>query len=209
MILLKQFLPKMSRILKFRKKRLSKSGEGVVQLGGEKEKVEKSYSLLVTNVFSLPRKVLSNHFLKIEGWLKNTLSQTNQNPLKEINKRYIAFLGERAVSQSLALYPAYTLPVSQTQDLSEKKQEKRSLSFFLLKSLVDPLRSPSVSAHSAKHKATLTSQKRKNNQPPKEEKKDLVEKNSQTSLPQSKGNTKGKKTSDEKPTPKKRGKSKE
>ena len=171
----------------------------MVGLGGEKEKVEKSYSTLVGNGLSLPRSVLSSNFKKIEGWLKNTLSQTNQTKLGKVNKRYIASLGERAASQSLALYPVYTLPAqseSQTQDKSSsgEKQEERSLSFFLLKSLVSV------------QKPNLVLQKRKNNQP---KKPDLVRTASTGSLPQNKENAKGKKTGDEKPASKKRGKSKE
>lgn len=195
-ILLKQFLPKMSRILKFRKKRLTFSGEGVVQLGGEKEKVEKSYSTLVGNGLSLPRNVLSANFKKIESWLKDTLSQTNQTGLGQVNKRYIASLGERAVAQNLALIPVYTLPLaSHTQE--RQNDSSSSLSFFLLKSLVS----------AQKQIVRSFSSKRKSSQPLKAE---PVRTKSTTPLSQSKDTVKGKKSNEDKQKgkDKKKGKSK-
>ena len=193
-ILLKQFLPKMSRILKFRKKRLSFSGEGVLQLGGEKEKVEKSYSTLVGNGLSLPRNVLSVNFKKIESWLKDTLSQTNQTKLGQVNKRYIASLGERAVAQNLALIPVYTLPHG-TQE--RQNDSSSSLSFFLLKSLVSAQK-PLLRSFSSKKKSS---------QPLKAE---SVRTGSTTSLSQNKDTVKGKKSNDDKQggKDKKKGKSK-
>ena len=195
-ILLKQFLPKMSRILKFRKKRLSFSGEGVLQLGGEKEKVEKSYSTLVGNGLSLPRNVLSVNFKKIESWLKDTLSQTNQTKLGQVNKRYIASLGERAVAQNLALIPVYTLPHG-TQE--GQNNSSSSLSFFLLKSLVS----------AQKQILRSFSSKKKNSQPLKAE---SVRTGSTTPLSQNKETVKGKKANDGKDKQggkdKKKGKSK-
>ena len=186
----------MSRILKFRKKRLSFSGEGVVQLGGEKEKVEKSYSTLVGNGLSLPRSVLSVNFKKIESWLKNTLSQTNQTRLKQVNKRYIASLGERAVAQNLALIPVYTLP----HGTRERQNDSSSpLSFFLLKSLVS----------AQKQILRSFSSKKKSSQPLKA---DLVRTETTTPLSQNKEAVKGKKSKDGKEKEagkdKKKGKSK-
>ena len=193
-ILLKQFLPKMSRILKFRKKRLSFSGEGVLQLGGEKEKVEKSYSTLVGNGLSLPRNVLSVNFKKIESWLKDTLSQTNQTKLGQVNKRYIASLGERAVAQNLALIPVYTLPHG-TQE--RQNDSSLSLSFFLLKSLVS----------AQKRILKSSSSKKESSQPLKAE---PVRTESTTPLSQNKDTVKGKKSNEDKQKgkDKKKGKSK-
>ena len=186
----------MSRILKFRKKRLSFSGEGVLQLGGEKEKVEKSYSTLVGNGLSLPRNVLSVNFKKIESWLKETLSQTNQTRLKQVNKRYIASLGERAVAQNLAFIPVYTLPHGTGE---RQNDSSSSLSFFLLKSLVS----------AQKPLFRSFSEKKKKSQP-----QPLVAESVRTesakTLPQSKETLKGKKSNNDKQEGKnkKKGKSK-
>lgn len=191
----------MSRILKFRKKRLTFSGEGVLQLGGEKEKVEKSYSTLVGNGLSLPRKVLSVNFKKIESWLKDTLSQTNQTKLGQVNKRYIASLGERAVAQNLPLIPVYTLPLAgifSSQHTQERQNDSSSsLSFFLLKSLVS----------AQKQILRSFSEKKKSSQPLKAE---SVRTGSTTSLSQNKDTVKGKKSNDDKQggKDKKKGKSK-
>ena len=204
-ILLKQFLPKMSRILKFRKKRLSFSGEGVLQLGGEKEKVEKSYSTLVGNGLSLPRNVLSVNFKKIESWLKDTLSQTNQTKLGQVNKRYIASLGERAVAQNLPLIPVYTLPLaSHTQE--GQNDSSSSLSFFLLKSLVSAQKQIVRSLDSKRKSSQPVTVQRVTN------KAESVRTESTTPLSQNKETVKGKKSKDGKDKQagkdKKKGKSK-
>ena len=187
----------MSRILKFRKKRLTFSGEGVVQLGGEKEKVERSYSTLVGNGLSLPRNVLSVNFKKIESWLKDTLSQTNQTKLGRVNKRYIASLGERAVAQNLALIPVYTLPHG-TQE--RQNDSSSSLSFLLLKSLVSV----------QKQILRSFSSKRKSSQPlPRSTKKaEPVRTVSTKTLPQIKDTVKEKKSNDGKDKQKGKGKKK-
>ena len=166
----------------------------MVQLGGEKEKVEKSYSTLVGNGLSLPRNVLSVNFKKIESWLKDTLSQTNQTKLGQVNKRYIASLGERAVAQNLALIPVYTLPHS-TQE--RQNDSSSSLSFFLLKSLVS----------AQKQILRSSSLKKKSSQPLKAE---PVRTESTTPLSQNKDIVKGKKSNDDKQKgkDKKKGKSK-
>ncbi len=170
----------------------------MVQLGGEKEKVEKSYSTLVGNGLSLPRNVLSVNFKKIESWLKDTLSQTNQTKLKQVNKRYIVSLGERAVAQNLALIPVYTLPLaSHTQE--RQNDSSSSLSFFLLKSLVS----------AQKQILRSFSSKKKSSQPLKAE---SVPTGSTTPLSQNKETVKGKKANDGKDKQggkdKKKGKSK-
>ena len=212
-ILLKQFLPKMSRILKFRRKRLSFSGEGVVQLGGEKEKVEKSYSTLVGNGLSLPRNVLSVNFKKIESWLKSTLSQTNQTKLGQVNKRYIASLGERAVAQNLPLIPVYTLPHG-TQE--RQNDSSLSLSFLLLKILVSArkqtLFSPSSKKKSSQPLLRTKVQVQSDKPVPKSNKAEPVRTEPTKALPQNKDTLKGKKSNDGKDKQggkdKKKGKSK-
>ena len=107
-ILLKYFLPKMSIILKFRKKKMSFSGEGVTNLGKENEKVRTSYQTILSNGCTSSRKAFNENFREAENWLKDTVLKTNQTTLGVTNKNYIIALGEKTISQNLALNPIFT-----------------------------------------------------------------------------------------------------
>lgn len=116
----------MSRILKFRKKKMEFSREGFSSVGGEKEKVEKSYHTLVGNGLSLPRGLLSSNVNKIEEWVKSTLSSLNKSQFVAPNKKYITTIGSKAVSDKFALLPIYT----QSSETNLSKTNPFLFSFF-------------------------------------------------------------------------------
>ena len=101
-LIYKYFLPKMSRLLKFRKRRINTSQQGVTSMGEESNKVGSSYQALLSTGLTTCKSVFNQNFKQAEEWLFNTVSQTNQTRLKNTNGFYISSLGERSISQKLS-----------------------------------------------------------------------------------------------------------
>ena len=102
-LIYKYFLPKMSRTLKFRKRRINTSQQGVTSMGEESDKVGSSYQALLSTGLTTCKSVFNQNFKDAEEWLFKTVSQTNQTRLKSTNSFYISSLGERSISQKLSI----------------------------------------------------------------------------------------------------------
>ena len=98
-LIYKYFLPKMSRTLKFRKRRMNNSQQGVTSMGEEGDKVGTSYQALLSNGLTTCKGVFNQNYKGAENWLNDTVSQANQTRLKNTNRAYISSLGERSISQ--------------------------------------------------------------------------------------------------------------
>ena len=101
-LIYKYFLPKMSRLLKFRKRRINTSQQGVTSMGEESDKVASSYQALLSTGLTTCKTIFNQNFKLAEEWLFNTVSQANQTRLKTTNSFYISSLGERSISQKLS-----------------------------------------------------------------------------------------------------------
>lgn len=112
-LIYKYFLPKMSRTLKFRKRRMNNSQQGVTSMGAESDKVGSSYIALLSTGLTTCKSVFNQNFKGAEEWLNNTVSIANQTRLKNTNRAYISSLGERSISQRLVISQAFV-------DVSEK-----------------------------------------------------------------------------------------
>jgi hypothetical protein len=102
-LILKFFLPKMTRILKLRKNKLSSSQEGVTSLQQENDKIRTSYETLLANGLSASRSAFNESFQRTEKWLHDMVENNNKTHFKAINKAYIYSVGEASLSQNLAL----------------------------------------------------------------------------------------------------------
>ena len=102
-LIYKYFLPKMSRLLKFRKRRINTSQQGVTSMGEESDKVGSSYQALLSTGLTTCKSVFNQNYKQAEEWLFNTVSQANQTRLKNTNGFYIKSLGERSISQKLSI----------------------------------------------------------------------------------------------------------
>lgn len=100
-LIYKYFLPKMSRTLKFRRRRMNTSQQGVTSMGEESDKVGGSYQALLSTGLTTCKSVFNRNHKEATEWLFNTVSQANQNRLKNTNSFYIKSLGERSISQKL------------------------------------------------------------------------------------------------------------
>ena len=85
-LIYKYFLPKMSRTLKLRKRRMNTSQEGVTDMGEESQKVANSYQTLLSTGLTTCKSVFNQNFKGAEDWLNNTVSQANQTRLKNTNQ---------------------------------------------------------------------------------------------------------------------------
>lgn len=126
---IKHFLPQMSRLLKYRKKRLEQSsfqgqgssaqlqqesegGKGTAYASGqgmhnstqeESSRVRESVDELLENGLKSSKNVLDQSIKATEMWLSGNTTQINQNKLKNVNVGYLHSLGERSLSERLSL----------------------------------------------------------------------------------------------------------
>ena len=90
-LILKFFLPKMTRILKLRKNKLSSSQEGVTSLQQENDKIRVSYETLLANGLSASRSAFNESFQRTEKWLHDMVENNNKTHFKPV-KRLIFIL---------------------------------------------------------------------------------------------------------------------
>lgn len=111
LVLVKHFLPKLSRILKVRQKKISHSQEGSGALLEEKGKVCNSLNGLIERGIGRSRSLFQENLEKTQAWLSHVVNDTNRTTLRPANQSYIASLGEKAISQSLVIDLTF-LPIS-------------------------------------------------------------------------------------------------
>lgn len=97
---LKFFLPEMSRILKFRKKRLSESS--TVTLQGENDKVRNSTETALENLFKNLRNVFRNSSLTNDKWFSGYKTKFSQD-FKKGNLKYLQTIARKSLSNNLAI----------------------------------------------------------------------------------------------------------
>ena len=102
-LVLKFFLPKMTRILKLRKNKLSYSQQGVTSLQKENNKISTSYETLLSNGLNTSRTAFNENFQRTEKWLGTIIENTNKIHYQSTNKAYISSVGEVSISQNLTL----------------------------------------------------------------------------------------------------------
>ena len=97
---LKFFLPEMSRILKFRKKRLSESL--AVLLQQENTKVRNSADTVLENLFKNSKNIFKDSFSRNDSWF---LNQTKffQKKFKKGNQNYLQSIAKKNLSNNFAI----------------------------------------------------------------------------------------------------------
>jgi hypothetical protein len=105
-VLYKHFLPKISRILALRKRKMNVSQEGIESVYSENHKIRKHSDNILSKGFSLSRTLFHNFFSHATGWVDNTANSVNTEYFNNINKTYLNSLGETSLSQHILLYHA-------------------------------------------------------------------------------------------------------
>jgi len=105
-IILKFYLPKISRILALRKKKMGFSQEGMVSLQQENQKIRENYEILLSKALITSKNLFNNFFSRTTNWLNNNALSINKTHYKNVNVSYMHSLGEASLSQNLLFYHA-------------------------------------------------------------------------------------------------------
>lgn len=124
-ILLKHFLPKISRILAVRKQKLHSSNQGIDSVTQENHEIRTHCDQVVGNTLTTSKNLFENFLSETDQWVNTTTKSLNQTHYRSLNKSYINLVGEISLSQNLVVYHA-------SQNLPEK---------VAVKSLLDKLKS--------------------------------------------------------------------
>lgn len=129
-ILLKYFLPKISRILVLRKRKMSFSQEGMSSLQQENIQVRQNFETVVSKALSMSKNTFNDFFSHTTGWLDDSVLTLNKTHYQKLNNSYIQSLGETSLSQNILLYYASrNLPEKLTlKILVEKMKNLRNYS---------------------------------------------------------------------------------
>ena len=107
-VIVKQFLPKLARILKFRQKKMTLSQKGVETLSEEQSKVRESFDTLVQRGVFTSKTLFVETLDKTTQWVDQTLLETNRKELNASNLLYLSSLGTVNLEKQLAL--SFTFP---------------------------------------------------------------------------------------------------
>lgn len=111
LFLYKHFLPKMSRILKYRKRKVELSQQGMSTMEQENEKAGSSYQTLLFSGLSHSASLFDGSLKQVDSWLSQVVDKNNHTQLGSTNRNYIYSLGEKSLSSQLALsHPFAALP---------------------------------------------------------------------------------------------------
>ena len=102
-VILKYFLPQMTRILKYRKKKMSQSHQGVTSMQQENDNVRTSCESLLENSLKSGKHIFKKNLQCTESWLSDVVKSTNEASLQKTNYAYLYSLGEKSLSQNLSL----------------------------------------------------------------------------------------------------------
>ena len=105
-VICKDFLPKMGRILKLRKKKINVSAQGVQNMEQENEKVNASSKAVVDNGINTCSQLLSTQLHRVESWLADVVTDVNRKQLHSSNQLYIQWIGDNCIGQQIALQAA-------------------------------------------------------------------------------------------------------
>ena len=126
-VISKDFLPKMGRILKFRKKKMNLSAEGVQSMHQENEKVRASSKAVVENGLNTSSNLLLSHLQSMESFLNSVITSTNKKELQNSNTLYVEWVGDNSIRQQIALQAAAPFPTPRmfAGILAEKCKSRR------------------------------------------------------------------------------------
>lgn len=103
MIILKNYLPALTRILKFRKKKISHSQDGVFKVNTERNNIGNTVDGLVERAGNGSQNLFQTNLRVIHFWLHNIFLECNKTEWREIHPSYLSYLGEKSLSRNLAV----------------------------------------------------------------------------------------------------------
>lgn len=107
-VLLKYFLPRLSRILLARKRRLNVSGQGMDSLHQENRQLGDTYEKTVSSALSASRTGFSTFFARNQDWVANSVQTVNKTQYQPVNATYLDTIADNSLAQHVMLYHATT-----------------------------------------------------------------------------------------------------
>jgi predicted SprT family Zn-dependent metalloprotease len=129
----KFYLPKISRILSLRRKKMGFSQEGMISVQQENQQVRENYNMLMSKALATSRALFSNLFSRTTNWLDDQAIGLNRTHYKNVNESFFHSLGETSLSQNLLFYHAsrqlpekltFKLLISQLETMNTKSSPK-------------------------------------------------------------------------------------
>jgi hypothetical protein len=105
-IILKYYLPKISRILALRKRKMGGSQQGVTNLQQENSQVRQQFETVFSKALTTSRTVFADVFSGTSQWLHENVSLLNKTHYKNVNQSLLDSLGEASLSQNVLFYHA-------------------------------------------------------------------------------------------------------
>jgi len=105
-VVLKFYLPKISRILALRQKKMRFSGEATLALHQEHQGVRESYELVLSRALVTSKSLFNTLFSRTTTWLHTNATTLNQTHFQNVNTSYVHSLGETSLSQNMLFYHA-------------------------------------------------------------------------------------------------------
>lgn len=116
LFILKAFLPEMSRILKFRKKRFN--NESAFSLQEETNKVGSSVSSVVEKLLKNEKNAFKNSQSNNDSWFSELAENVSRKNLKDANAKYVGEIAGKSLSNNLTM-------LALNPNLSEKMVSNR------------------------------------------------------------------------------------
>jgi predicted SprT family Zn-dependent metalloprotease len=141
-IILKFYLPKISRILALRQKKMGFSQEGMIFLQHENQKVRENYENLLSKALITGKSIFNNFFSRTTNWLDTNALTINKKHYQNVHTSFIQSLGETSLSQNLLFYHAgknlpekltFKMLLENLQTLKNRSSEKKKNSTEHLK----------------------------------------------------------------------------
>jgi F-type H+-transporting ATPase subunit b len=134
-MILKFYLPKISRILALRRKKMGFSHEGMISLQQENNKVRENYEILLSRALVTSKSLFNSFFSRTTTWLNTNALAITRTHYQNVNKSFIHTLGETSLSQNLLFYHAANhLPEKLTLKLLINNLNNKGFSLFSTKS---------------------------------------------------------------------------
>lgn len=105
-LILKNFLPKMSRILKFRRKKIQ---EGLTFLTSENNAVLKQYDSLIAQSLNRSKNFFNINIDHTLVWVQSLIYDLNWKSFAHENSDYLQSLGQASLFEYIALNPTNSL----------------------------------------------------------------------------------------------------
>ena len=103
LLILKNFLPPLSRILKFRKKKITFSQQGGFGVKGQINKISNTLDSIVERAGNGSESLFQTNLRAMHFWLNSIFLESKKTEWKEIHPYYLSYLGEKSLSRNLAV----------------------------------------------------------------------------------------------------------